>query len=81
MACINYKVMSCELECTIDLMRVALCSSDVMYKKVPFDVITSHHGKVRCICLLYRTGKIICYGNKPQLNMPGESWNWDILFI
>ena len=33
MACITYKVMSCELECTIYLMRVALCSSDVMYKK------------------------------------------------
>ena len=67
MACITHTAMSCELGCTIDLVRVASCSRDVVYKKVPFDVLTWHHKKIRCTCLLYRTGKMICHGNKSQL--------------
>ena len=48
-------------------MKVVLCSRDVVYKKVPFDVLVWHHKKIRCTSLLYRTGKMICHGNKSQL--------------
>ena len=67
MACITHTVMSCELGCTIDLQRVASCSRDVVYKKVPVDALSWHHKKIRCTCFLYRTGKMICHGNKSQL--------------
>ena len=46
MACITHTIISCELGYTIDLMRMVLCSRDVVYQKVPFDVLAWHHKKL-----------------------------------
>ena len=67
MASITHTVMSCELGCNIDMLHVFLNSRDIVYKKTPFDVLTWHHKKIRCTCLLYRNGKMICHGNKSQM--------------
>ena len=67
MASITHTVIYGDLGCPLDLRHIAVNSRDVVYKTKPFDVINWHHKKIRCSCMLYSTGKMICHGNKKQM--------------
>ena len=59
--------MSCDVGSQIDLQQVAVVSRDIVYKKTPFDVITWRHKKIGCTCLLYRSGRMVCHGDKSKM--------------
>ena len=67
MACITHTVIYGDLGCPVDLRHIACNTRDVVYKTEPFDAITWHHKKIRCSCMLFRSGKMICHGNKQQM--------------
>lgn len=57
-------VCGANLNCLLDLVRIARKSTNVVYNPKKFNGLIWRHRKISGTCLVFRSGKIICPGIK-----------------
>ena len=67
MAKLTHRVIYSDLECLLNLRDMAETTVNIEYHSLPFERLLWRHRKIRCTCMIYSTGKIICQGGKEQM--------------
>ena len=67
MAIYTHIVTYGDLGTRLNLKNILEKMRDVKYKERPFRVLLWCHKRIRCTCMVYDSGKIICHGEKKDL--------------